>query len=204
MKIVLNTFEATDLFTQLANASKVTSLEAELASVRIDLENSDRSRRDAWARNERLESEIYDLRHAADDARREASAIRAEVLKLQDQLVPFRKERALTNVFSMFTTGQKIYAIKALRELYHPLGLREAKDCVEGVAPKEETVRSEIHREISELALIFRDLGKTPVDEQRERLRPFVFGGEDDIKGDSDSNRRIETILNGTFKVETP
>lgn len=203
MKIELNTLEATDLFTQLAQVSKVTELEAELATVRIDLENSDRSRRDVWARNERLESEIYDLRHAADEARREVSALRSEVLKLQDQLIPFRKERALTNVFSLFTTGQKIYAINALRELYG-LGLKEAKDIVDGLAPNAVTMVPHLFREMSELALIFRELGKTPVDVQRERLRPFVFGGEDDIKGDSDSNRRIESILNGTFKVETP
>ena len=195
MKIELNTHEATDLFTQLAQVSKVNELEAELASVRIDLENSDRSRRDAWQRNERLESEIYDLRHAADDARREASAIRAEVVKLQDQLIPFRKERGLTNVFFQFSVGQKIYAIKALRELYHPLGLREAKDCVEGVAPKEENVRDEIHREISELAVIFQEYHTASPDVQRERLRPFVK-----LEASAD----IASVLNGTFKVETP
>lgn len=194
MKIELNIHEATNLFSQLAQASKVAELEAELASLRIDLESAHASRRDAWARNDRLESETYNLRHAADDARREASAIRAEVVKLQDQLVPFRKERGLTNIFHLHTTGQKIHAIKALRELYHPLGLKEAKDCVEGVAPKEENVRSEIHREISELALIFRELGKTPVDVQCERLLPFVNVSAD----------KLESILNGTFKVETP
>ena len=195
MKISLSTHEATNLFSQLANADKVTALEAELASLRIDLEQAHSSKRDAWARNDRLESEAYDLRSAATQARREVSAIRAEVLKLQDQLVPFRKERALANVFFQFSTGQKIFAIKALRELYHPLGLREAKECVEGVAPKEENVRDEIHREISELALIFREYHTASPDVQRERLRPFVK---------LDASVDIASVLNGTFKVETP
>lgn len=195
MKIVLSTHEATNFFSQLANGEKVTALEAEVASLRISLEHEESSRRSAWARADRLESEAYDLRSAAEAARREVSAIRAEVLKLQDQLVPHRKERALTNVFFLHTTGQKIAAIKALRELYHPLGLREAKDCVEGVAPKEENVRDEIYREISELALIFQEYHTASPDVQRERLRPFVT---------LDASVDIASVLNGTFKVETP
>lgn len=132
MKIELNTHEATDLFTQLAQASKVTELEAELASVRIDLENADRSRRDAWQRNERLESETYELRRNCENMRSEVASIKREIQDMIDRATPNYKERQVSKMFALYRSGQTIYAIKEVRTLLN-LGLKEAKDIVEGV-----------------------------------------------------------------------
>lgn len=125
MKIVLNTYEATNLFSQLANTDKLAALEAELASVRLDLENADASKRDAWHRNERLESETYELRQTNEDVRREIADLRRQL--------PNYKERRVSKMFALYAGGRGnvIATIKAVRSLLN-LGLKEAKDVVEG------------------------------------------------------------------------
>jgi hypothetical protein len=132
MKIELNTLEATDLFTALAQASKVTDLEAELASARLDLEHSNESCRDAWKRNDRLEQETYALRQNNEEVQREISSIRREIALMIAQSKPFFRENGFSRMFGLFRAGQKIPCIKELRLLMN-LDLKSAKDIVEGL-----------------------------------------------------------------------
>ena len=132
MKIELSTHEATDLFTQLAQASKVTELEAELASTRLDLESANESRRDAWKRNDRLEQETYQLRQNNEEVQREISSIRREIALMIEQSKPFFRENGFSRMFGLFRAGQKIPCIKELRALLS-LDLKSAKDIVEGL-----------------------------------------------------------------------
>ena len=132
MKIELNTLEATDLFTALAQANKVTGLEAELASLRTDLEHTDESRRDAWKRNDRLEQEAYALRQHNEEVQREISSIRRAITLMIEQSKPFFRESGFSRMFGLFRAGQKIPCIKELREIMK-LDLKSAKDIVEGL-----------------------------------------------------------------------
>lgn len=132
MKIELNTQEATDLFTAMAQASKVTELEAELASTRIDLESTHQSRRDAWIRNERLESETYELRQNNENVRREIATLKREIADMIERQTPNHKERQASKMFGLFRAGQKIPCIKEVRALLS-LDLKSAKDIVEGL-----------------------------------------------------------------------
>lgn len=132
MKIELSTHEATELLTQLAQASKVIELEGEMASLRIDLSSADASRREAWARNDRLEAETCQLRRTNEEVQREVCSLRREISLMLEQAKPFFRERGFSRMFGFFRAGKKIPCIKELREVMK-LDLRSAKDIVEGV-----------------------------------------------------------------------
>lgn len=129
MKIELNSSEATALFSGVANTSRVTELESTLAEVRRDLELTERSRQSAWHEHDATRRELHDLQRMSSD---EIARLKREVERLIDLTKPFLKERKLSLMFDQYRAGQKIQAIKSLREALN-LGLKESKDIVEGV-----------------------------------------------------------------------
>lgn len=129
MKLEMNSAEATTLFSAVAQASRVTELETKLADVQRELESAERGRREAWTAHSKIDSELYDLRRNTSE---EIAALKREVERLLDQTKPFPKERKISLMFHQFRNGQKIQAIKSLREAIS-LDLRSAKDVVEGV-----------------------------------------------------------------------
>lgn len=195
MKFEMTTNEFKSFCAQLAvgetAAHRVDSLEIELSEIRSERDDAQGDRNYLQRRLDAAQSDNDSLVTAREIVSRELRELKLEVLRLQDQLIPFKKERHLSKIFQAFTTGQKIYAIKELRELYR-LGLREAKDIVEGVSPKDGTVAPEIYRELSELALIFQEYHTAPTDVQRERLRPFVK---------VETSVEITSILIGNFQL---
>jgi hypothetical protein len=198
MKIELNTLEATDLFTQLAQVSKVNELEAELATLRIDLENAHASRRDAWARNDRLESETYELRQNNENMRREVASIKREIQDMIDRATPNYKERQVSKMFALYRSGQTIYAIKAVRTLLN-LGLKEAKEIVEG------TFQNGNMLPAFDLCQVFKGIKSgRPIDELRTELVKTglvdaLVGSAGGLAGGEQLTNDLNRILHGEF-----
>lgn len=185
MKIELNTTEATDLFTQLAQASKVASLEEQLADARSEVETSYRSRSEAWRRAEELDAETHTLRQANDEVRRELSNLRRDIEIMIDQAKPFFRERAFSEMFALYRAGQRIPCIKKLREVMK-LDLRTAKDIVE----REYTNGN--NPELFALCLVFTGISASAtLDYLREQLVKVL---KSDLSAD-DLNR----VLHGEF-----
>jgi ribosomal protein L7/L12 len=126
------------------------------------------SRVAAWRQADSANEENAELRQSKNDLTREISQLRAVVKDLQDKLVPFRLERAYSRAFNLLLTGQKIFSIKEVRAMLN-IGLREAKDVVEGVFTDTN------HPNLIALSNIFKVLGKDNVrDDQHGRLAQLL------------------------------
>jgi hypothetical protein len=188
MKLEMNGSEFATFCSQLTNGNafvRVHELETELSEARADNESIREDRNYYQTRAQRLGNENDDLMARNGEVQRELNAIRAEVVRLQDLLVPNRVERAYSRAFNLYLTGQKIFAIKEVRALLN-IGLKEAKDVVEG------NFLDANYALMYTLSQIFRDLGKAELGEtQRLRLRSVV--------GDSVQTDDLNLILSGQF-----
>ncbi len=134
MKFDMNGPEFETFCAQLGKAHsllQVHELETELSERRADIESIREDRNYYQNRVQHLTNENDDLLRVSGEVHRELSALKAEVLRLQDLLTPNRVERAYSRAFNFFLTGKKIYAIKEVRALLN-IGLKDAKDVVEG------------------------------------------------------------------------
>ena len=191
MNLEINGSEFDTFCSQISNGNafvRVHELETELSESRADNESIREDRNYYRARAQRLGNENDDLLARNGEVQRELSAIRAEVVRLQDLLVPNRVERAFSRTFELFRTGTKIPAIKELRAILN-VGLKEAKDCIEGNCTD---IR---FPELVALSLIFRDIGYSPgsyvIEAQRERLYSVL--------GQNVQTADMDLILNGTY-----
>lgn len=129
----------------LAEVARVTNVAAEREvglQQRIDVLRDERN--DAWEQRDQARSDLDDLRSSTrylrnerDEAERALSLAREEIRKIRSEVaaltltLPNRKENGLSVAFELYHSGNKIMAIKQIREIFS-LDLRSAKDLVEG------------------------------------------------------------------------
>lgn len=192
MKLEMNSAEATALFTGVANTSRVTELEEQLRVVRSDLESAEVSRTNAWNENDKTRGELYELQR---NTRDEISSLKREVARLLDLLKPYPKERKISLMFAHFRGGQKIQAIKSLREALN-LGLKEAKDIVEG------DFKDGTHPQLFALSKVFAGIDAgLPIDHLRTEL--VKSGMVDELVGKrADDGETLANELNGILYGE--
>jgi hypothetical protein len=196
MKFEMSTTEFAAFCSHLQNGARVPLLERDLVDVRVELEDARNSRDVAMddrnniqRRLDRTNSENDDLLRINGEVQREIRALKAEVVQMQDRLVPNRLERAYSRAFHLQLVGQKIQSIKEVRALLN-IGLKEAKDVVEGAFTDTN------HPNLVTLAHIYRDLGSSVhVPEQRARLATLL--------GLNHSYEDLDSILAGTYGIET-
>lgn len=171
MKFDMNSAEFASFCAQLASGSaavRVHELETELSEAHADNVSIREDRAYYQERCELLGAKNDELLCNNDAVAGELRDLRRLVKDLQDELNPYRKEHALSIAFRHMLDGHKIFAIKEIRSLFN-LGLKEAKDVVEGAFPGPNQT------ELVCLSTIFRHLGDAlHLPEQRSRLASLV------------------------------
>lgn len=120
-----------------AIASLTVEHQLKLAELNNELEDMRHERAASWDQTDSLRSDLRAAQRESENKNYEMSRLRDQVDILQarirelESLIPNRKERGLSEMFALHASGQKIQAIKKLREL-EGIGLKEAKDAVEG------------------------------------------------------------------------
>jgi chromosome segregation ATPase len=192
MKFEMTTNEFSAFCAHLQQGARVPLLEGELATVHSELDDARNSRDVAnddrnyiQRRLDRANAENDELLRTNGEVQRELRTLKAEVLQMQDNLIPNRIERAYSRAFNFQLTGQKIQSIKEVRALLN-IGLKEAKDVVES------TFHDTNHPNLYTLAHIYRHLGGDPIStEQRVRLTSLL--------GVVHTDEILDSILTGTF-----
>lgn len=180
MKLDMSAAEFSSLFALFAGAASPEqrrTLEARVQDLRDEQTRLEASNNEAWSEVRKGNQRSYDLERQNSNLTREVETLKARIEQTIEKVRPDAKERQISKMFRVFLDGNKIQAIKAMRELLN-LGLREAKLVVEGTP---DSGASEAEKTFGS---IFKDLGSTNscvVGEQLHALARYLDkpGGED-------------------------
>lgn len=199
MKLEMNSAEATVLFTSVANASRLTELERLLAEAREERDDARRERRQAWERQDELYRSLEAEKSKSREVQYEISSLKREVLRLIEEAKPHNRERRVSKMFDLYRSGNKVPAIKAVRSLLN-LGLKEAKDVVEGAFQNEAYPRE------TALCNVFKGIttGATPLSDLRTELVKTglvdgLVGASGGLAGGDELTADLNSILQGAF-----
>ncbi len=192
MKFEMTGSEFSEFCAQLskggAEFKRVQELEDQAIELRAELESVREERSYFQDRNERLINENNELTYTQTQVSHEVRSLKSLVKDLQDQLTPNRKERTLSRAFAFYRDGKKIPAIKEVRTALE-LGLKEAKDIVEGNHPN---LTDPALITLARIFACYHDTNvESHVSDQRERLYSVV--------GNVVTTAEADLILAGKF-----
>lgn len=190
MKLEMNSAEATALFAGVANATRITELERDLVTAREERDDARRERGQAWERQDELYRSLETERSKNREVQREISSLRDEIQRMIDDAKPFKKERGFSKMFRQFHDGEKIQAIKTLRETLQ-IGLREAKYTVDG------ELTDVNYPDLVKLSTVFKGLFGCD-DAEKRAARIVTLAG---LLSNTLTTEQVEYVLDGNFHV---
>lgn len=157
MQIQLTTLEFQALCADAGSSLRLAALQADLDQANADRDDAIAARNNAWGRHDTAVESLRIAESELREARREIAKLQEELTELRERAQPNYLERKLSHTFSLFRDGQKIYTIKSLREIFKGLGLKEAKEIVEGVFKAQENFIDDT--KLVALSNVFRQIG---------------------------------------------